>query len=65
MTDTRTLILWPTRLKIGAKSKKGTCIVDIFGLPEIKIILCLIIGNLPCNTLEILYRLWINLKWLL
>ncbi|KAF0766995.1 protein bicaudal C 1 isoform X2 [Aphis craccivora] len=23
MTDTRTLILWPTRLKIGAKSKKG------------------------------------------
>jgi len=23
MTETRTLILWPTRLKIGAKSKKG------------------------------------------
>lgn len=26
MIDTRTLILWPTRLKIGAKSKKGDVI---------------------------------------
>ncbi|KAL5239743.1 hypothetical protein ACI65C_007153 [Semiaphis heraclei] len=33
MTDTRTLILWPTRLKIGAKSKKDPH-VRIAGLPE-------------------------------
>ncbi|XP_050532725.1 protein bicaudal C homolog 1 [Daktulosphaira vitifoliae] len=33
MTDTRTLILWPTRLKIGAKSKKDPH-VRIAGLPD-------------------------------
>lgn len=29
MTDTRTLILWPTRLKIGAKSKKGNFLCTV------------------------------------
>lgn len=35
MNDTNTLINWPARLKIGARSKKGKKIVILLGIKDL------------------------------